>query len=291
VSATAQPITEIRLGDHDVVFLAASEGIDAEIQIDGVRLPVVRGASTAVTDEGRHVIRPHSAPGIDCRVQVGRTTFVILDSGTADAVWRGPVNGIDSVVIWPHGGWFDDGGFVAERQEADEELLVLTDRGDGSGVEFRRRIVEGTGARHDLEPPVFPAAPVFAPRVGGPASRFAAPTEDDFVDAAMAEIRIPSGIGDGADQVVLRLDWVGDVIRLHIGEDLIADQFWSGRPLEIDLSGHRDLLTEHPIRLTAFAWDPATRVHVDPRVRPRADDPVLRVDAATLLVRRYARVS
>ncbi|WP_181164260.1 beta-galactosidase [Microbacterium foliorum] len=291
VSATAQPITEIRVGDHDVVFLAASDGIEVEIQLDGGEPPVVRGASAAVSEQGRLVIRPDSAPGVDCRVQVGRTTFVILDSGTADTVWRGPVNGIDSVVIWPHGGWFDDRGFVAERQDADEELLVLTDSGDGRGVEFGRRVVEGTDARHDLEPPVFPAAPVFAPRIGGPASRFAAPTEDDFVDAATAAIRIPSGIGDGAAQVVLRLDWVGDVIRLHIGEDLIADQFWSGRPLEVDLSGYRDRLTEHPIRLTAFAWDPTTRVHVDPRVRPRADDPVLRVDAAALLVRRYARVS
>jgi beta-galactosidase len=90
--------------------------------------------------------------------------------------------------------------------------------------------------------------------------------------------------------VVLRLDWVGDVMRLHIGDRLIADQFWSGRALEVDLSGYRDLLAEHPIRLEAFAWDPVSPVHVDPRVRPAAGDPVLRVEEAALLVRRYARV-
>lgn len=290
VSATAQPITEIRIGDHEVVFLAASDGIEVEIQLDGGELTAVRGASTAVNDEGRLVIRPDSAPSVDCRVQVGRTTFVIVDSGTADAVWRGPVDEIDSVVIWPHGGWFDDSGFVAERQGADAEVFVLAERADGTGIEFRRRAVEGADARHVLAPPVFPAAPVFAPRVGGPASRLAAPTEADFADASTVEIRIPSGVDADAEQVVLQLDWVGDVIRLHIGDRLIADQFWSGRPLEVDLTGYRDLLAEHPIRLEAFAWDPATRVHVDPRVRPMAADPVLRVDAAALLVRRYARV-
>ncbi|MBT2474491.1 beta-galactosidase [Microbacterium sp. ISL-103] len=290
VSATAQPITEIRIGDHEVVVLAASDGIEVEIQIDDVAPRVVRGASTTVNDDGRLVIRPDSAPGADCRVQVGRTTLVILDSATADAIWRGPVNGIDSVVIWPHGGWFDDTDFVAERQAADAEALVLTERADRSGVEFRRAVVEAADARHDLAPPVFPAAPVFAPRVGGSASRFAAPTEADFAEASVVEMLVPSGIGVDADQVVLRLDWVGDVMRLHIGDRLIADQFWSGRALEVDLSGYRDLLAEHPIRLEAFAWDPASPVHVDPRVRPAAGDPVLRVEEAALLVRRYARV-
>ena len=67
----------------------------------------------------------------------------------------------------------------------------------------------------------------------------------------------------------------GGEVRLHLGEDLIADQFWSGPPLELDLLPHRDRLARAPLRLTALAWDPAAGVHVDPRVRPDADAPTL----------------
>ena len=291
VSATAQPITQIRVGDHHLVLLAATDGIDVEIQLEGVEPSAVRGATVDVNDEGRLALRPDAQPGVGCRVQVGRTIFVILDGQSADAVWRGPVGGVDSVVIWPHGGWFDDTGFVAERQDADGEVLVLTAGPSGSGAEFLPRLIDAAAGRHDLAAPAFSTAPVFAPRVGGTASRFTAPDDADFADAATAEISIPSAVWDDAEQVVLRIDWVGDVMRLHIGDHLIADQFWSGRPLEVDLTACRDRLRDRPIRLTAFAWEPASAVHVDPRVRPTDAEPVLRVDETTVLTRRYARVS
>jgi hypothetical protein len=52
--------------------------------------------------------------------------------------------------------------------------------------------------------------------------------------------------------------------------------------LEIDLAPYAARLAALPLTLAAFAWDPRTEVHVDERVRPSADAPVLEVRSAVV---------
>jgi hypothetical protein len=118
-------------------------------------------------------------------------------------------------------------------------------------------------------------------RHGGSSNRLSAPIEDDFAEAAVVEVDVPERALDG-EQAILTLDWTGDVIRAYVGDQLIADQFWYGRALEIDLAPHRSGLASQPLTLKAFAWSPTTGVYVDPRVRPSGDDPILEVRSATV---------
>jgi hypothetical protein len=93
---------------------------------------------------------------------------------------------------------------------------------------------------------------------------------------------VPDGVFEDAGRVVLHLEWTGDTIRVYAGDSLIADQFWYGRPFDVDLTLYREEIREQGLWLRAFAWSPDSAVYVDPRVRPVVEEPVLEVRAASL---------
>ncbi|WP_353808520.1 beta-galactosidase [Agromyces sp. SYSU T00194] len=284
VSATAQLVTEIDAADGRVVLLAESPGAPVELQFEGVDAQEVGGARTSLVGD-LVVATPLVAPGLDCRVTVRDTTFVILDPATAQSAWRGDVGGRDTVVLWSGSGWFDAEGFVLESPQAATALATIPALAEGAdgvvdGV-FTRYEVPASGVV-ELEVPRF-ADPVVAPvRRAGSSRRLSAPTDEDFAGLAAVAVDVPSEALDRVDRAVLSLDWTGDVIRAYIGDTLVADQYWYGRPLEIDLAPYRSELAEHPLELKAFAWSPEVGVYVDPRVRPASSGPTLEVRSATL---------
>ncbi|MFI7702653.1 beta-galactosidase [Nonomuraea sp. NPDC049480] len=100
--------------------------------------------------------------------------------------------------------------------------------------------------------------------------RASAPTDADFAGAAVYRVPVPAGLLDGGDEVLLRLDWSGDVGRAFIGGRLVADQFWHGPPWEIGLRRFRRDLLEHgavELRLLPFPED--APVYVSPQTRAR----------------------
>lgn len=296
LTVTAQPITEIADGDRTVVLFAASEGIDVELQLEGVDAADVSGAEVSVEGATVRAV-PSAPPGLGCEVVIGDTTLVFLDRESAESVWRGDVDGRDTVILWPGGGWFDD-GFIAvldDRAGVIGAVPALRDPAldplPAEGSVFHRHAVAGGAAPVQLDVPAFDALPTVPVRTGGSSGRFSAPTDDDFADAATVEVRIPRDALDVGDteRSVLTLDWTGDVMRVTIGDTLIADQFWYGRPFEIDLTPYRGRLAAEPLTLSAFAWAADSPVHVDPRVRPEGGRDILEIHSA--VVRRTATAS
>ncbi|GGF38603.1 hypothetical protein GCM10010922_12440 [Microbacterium sorbitolivorans] len=279
-SVTAQPVTEFEGPNGPVVLFAASEGIDVEIQLEG-SAGDVEGA-TAISDGEVLVLRPDAARGLGREVRIGDTTLVFLDGATAESVWRGDIDGRDSVVLWRGGGWFGERGFEAVLGSAGQELDVFpplegAERLSGEGSVFARYAVPAAPAERALEVPAFGSAPVAPVRRAGSSGRLSAPV--DFSGAASIEVSVPAEALT-ADRAILSLDWTGDVIRAYVGDELIADQYWYGRMLEIDLAPYAEKLEETPLTLRAFAWEPATEVYVDERVRPQSETPVLEVRSA-----------
>ena len=295
LTATAQPITEFETEAGHVVLFAATPGVPVEVQLEDLDGAVrIRGGYVALRD-GCHVVTPTSAPGVGCEVQVGDTTLVFLDPETADAVWRGPIDGRETVVIWRGEGWFDD-GFRAVMCGPDTSLDIyplpegVDGELDGAGTVFHRVPLDGIGGVHRLEAPLFDARPLAPGRRGGSAGRRSAPTSEDFEHAGRAELLVPAQALAGADTALLVLDWLGDVMRIQLGEEVIADQFWHGRGLEVDLSPYRERLATEPLVLLGFAWEPDSEVYVDPRVRPADASPVLEIRAARVENRAVAQV-
>lgn len=284
VTATAQLITQFDGDRGPVVLLAATPGIGVEIQVEGVGASAVSGASVRAQDDVL-VLRPDADPGLGCEVVIAGTTLVILDRDTAESVWRGDIDGRDSVVIWRGSGWFEHGfRAVLEERASSIDVWPPLHEGtvvDGPGTVFSRYAVPAGAEAVPLEVPPVGAAPTLPPRRGGSAGRLSAPTDADFARAAAIDLVVPSR-AFGAESAILSLDWRGDVVRAFIGDELIADQFWYGRSLEIDLEPHREALADVPLTLRAFAWAPDTEVYVDARIRPEADEPVLEIRSAVV---------
>lgn len=287
LTVTAQPITRFDTPNGPVVLFAATSGVGVELQMDGVDADTVQGARVH-QENGRVFAVPENAPGIAAEVTVGRTTLVFLDPDTADAVWTGEVDGRDSVVIWRGSAWFDGGfRYVAQDRDGDLDIVPALGGSDlepttGAGTVFSRYRVPGEDVSVALPAPEFDIAALAPVRTGGTAGRLSAPVDADFAALAPVEVTVDDALFDGAERLLLCLDWTGDVIRVHAGSRLIADQFWYGRDFEVDLVPYRDEIRESGLWLTAFAWGPESGVYVDPRVRPETTAPLLRVREATL---------
>ncbi|MFC8680120.1 beta-galactosidase [Microbacterium ureisolvens] len=286
LSVTAQPITQLSVEGRTVVLFAAVDGIAVELHVEGVPADEITGADVRVAD-GVVIATPRVAPGLDCEVRVGDTVLVFLDRETAESVWRGDIDGRDTVVIWRGQGWFD-GAFRAVLPETDAVLDAVPPlQGDDlvvmpcAGSVFTRYATPAAPASVSLDVSPFEGEPLAPIRRGGSSNRYSAPTDEDFAQAAVSHVTVPERALEG-EQAILTLDWTGDVLRAYIGDELIADQYWYGRPLEIDLAPYRTPLAHAPLTLKAFAWSPTTGVYVDARVRPSGDEPALELRSAAV---------
>ncbi|MBT0773343.1 beta-galactosidase [Kineosporia sp. J2-2] len=300
LTATAQPVTQLLSDDGSLVVLAAVPGIPVELQIEGVAPDDISGADLEVAGD-LVIARPLRDPGPDCVVRAGRTTLVFLDEAAADALWKGQVAGRETLLIWPGSAWFD-GGFRVVLPSGDQVVracpplaLPQEPAQEPAGPVFSRHRVPGASVSHPLQAPRFGQVLTAPVRTGGSAGRLSAPTDGDFAALDPVALPLPGEPLDenlGQDgQLVLRVTWTGDALRLYAGQRMIADQFWSGRDLEVDLTAHRDEIRSGGLWIRAFAWAPGSGVHVDPRVRPHATGPVLTVHAARLDVVRTRSLS
>ncbi|WP_297081647.1 beta-galactosidase [uncultured Demequina sp.] len=283
LTATAQPITSIEVDGRTVVLFAASDGIDVELQFEGVEPQAVTGA--LVETRGETVVaRPSRAVGPECVVSVADTDLVFLTAQQADSVWRGEVRGRDTVLLWDGEGWFDDTGFRVVAPQHDAVVLALPPLAgpqEGSVGAFAVHPVPSGPAEFAVAIERTPAAVAAPVREDHRSGRRSAPTDDDFAALEPVAVAIQDSWFEGVDQLMLSLAWTGDAMRVYVGESLVWDQFWSGRPLELDLMPYRDAIREEGLSIRAFAWlTTGWTVHVDRRVRPALSRPVLELGAA-----------
>ncbi|MFD0474592.1 hypothetical protein ACFQ0B_44925 [Nonomuraea thailandensis] len=114
------------------------------------------------------------------------------------------------------------------------------------------------------------AGPVRQPVIDAVSGRASAPTDADFDHAAVYRVTVPQEAFTGEEEVLLRLDWIGDVGRAYIGGRLVADQFWYGPAWEIGLRRFREEVLEHGIEVRLLPLSQDAPVFVSPQVRPTA---------------------
>ncbi|WP_100443969.1 beta-galactosidase [Glycomyces xiaoerkulensis] len=259
-SATAQLLTRLSDDEGEIVVLAATEGIPVEI----------------ILGDGTVVDLP-AAPGPDCVVRLPGVRLLILDEASANRLYRLDLAGRDRLVLADAPVRADGGDLIVQSESEHVTVAVLPapDGFDSDGAELSGPRAQGpwrswaVTARGAGPIPLAVRrrpehGPAPEPRRGGPLGRLSAP--DDYTNAAAVHIDVPAE-AFAADRTLLRVEWTGDTGRAYVGERLVSDHFWHGRAWDIDLTPHRQPVSEHGLRLELLPWRRETGVWVDPSVR------------------------
>jgi beta-galactosidase len=246
--ATAQPLT--RLDDPDNYVFFAWPGIAPEFVFEDSSDVSIEAPGGHVTREAGRVVVDGLTPGlaaaIDLRGKDGRhTQIVVLSRDQARNVWRASLGGRDRLVYSPADVYFD--GDRVHLTSSDPALLhfgVFPDlERDPAG--FHRAGTEGVF--HKYKAVVRPVridaetAAVREPRRAEPVRMgpevAKAPEEEAYEAAGRWSIRVPDVKSTVVGEVLLRIDYQGDVARIYAGGRLVADDFYHGAPWEVGLRG------------------------------------------------------
>ncbi|WP_246450358.1 beta-galactosidase [Allostreptomyces psammosilenae] len=303
--ATAQPVCRIPAGDgaarRTTLVLVATEGVPVELALEADTVADLTapaplpghadGRAEPRTDADGRLLLTGLRPGTDCRVTVrtpggAGVDLLVLDAASGAGLYRGRLWGADRVVLSEEGVTFEDGpaGLTLHSGAPRPSFAVLPAPAGTPEVAGARleAAADGCLTRYTLRPdaPIAAAVPLaleelrpagdVPPTTVGPGGRARTPGDEVFeTAAAVYRLRVPEELLDGPDQVLLRVEWTGDVGRAYRDGRLVADTFWQGRPWELDaraLGLGRDGGTELELRLLPLRAD--APVHLSERVRP-----------------------
>lgn len=244
--STAQLITQIEHDHARHVFLFAPRGVEPE-------LALVRTDNSHCTAEGAAVERtvqhwivrgPASGFRVQC-ITTNETLWLhVLPRQQALQLSRHPLAGADRLV-------FTD----ADAAEQDGSLLLWSEKNNVTARVFPP--LPGRVAAAD--PILPPTSELHASAQSVPASVAIDRIGDDTL-----RILVPAHALDLVDNLLLRVDYVGDVARLFHRGTLVADHFCNGVPWEIGLRQHCDGETEMILKISPRMAD--SRVILDETV-------------------------
>ncbi|WP_197525902.1 beta-galactosidase [Pseudobythopirellula maris] len=304
--ATAQWVTSAEGQGGRTVFFAATPGVDAEFVLSGVGIEVE--SKGRVRQEGDQRVVDSLTPGRDValtvRTPAGETVrIVLLSEADSLALWKLEWLGRERVLLTEAGLVVDGGALRLTSSDSAELAVGVWPADDLAPKGLPRAAADGVFARFDLDAEPAPPLDLVVEQVrqAGPPREIplgnspkpvaAAPAAEDFAAAARWTVRLPETLDPASDPLV-RIHYVADVARVSFGDELVCDDFYHGRPLEIGLRrwGHGaaagDLSIEllplqrgAPIYLPADAW-------------PAFDEgkPFARIDRVELVRRRVAEL-
>ena len=278
VSATAQLVCRIDEDEARTLFFAETPGVPATFKFaDGKRRTL---------DAGREVALRLAGAGRELRV-------VLLSEPDSLALWKGNLAGRPRVVLSRADVAFDRGE-VELRSEDPESLEALvypplpeSEERDG----IFGRLPLGSASARPLEVAIEKLRDAGEPREirTGRQKVAVAPSDEDFADAAAWTVKLPEGFDPAASDALLRIRYRGDVARVRIGDQLVMDDFFNGRPLEVGLRRHAEALREAgglTLEILPFQADAPIFLPEKP-----ASGTLLSLESVTLVPRYRARPS
>lgn len=289
VYATAQPVTHIATDAGELYVFRAVDGLPVEFALDGNSVAGVQtgaGARAHRTAGNRVVvtgIRPGTQPALTLRARSGAQVRVLaLSEAQAEQLWVMPVHGKTRLIL-TDAQLFLDGEILQLRSHGDPHwhLAVYPALGAGvnSSLPLRAQGSDGLFEKLDALAPTAPTSTVSITRlrepqtvppiaIGGPAQAALQPYPETFGKSAAWTLAVPrSALKDVAD-AYLKIRYVGDVIRLFSGTELIDDAYYNGLDWEIGLKRYSDLL-DHPFTLTLLPLRQDAPIYLEPEAVPK----------------------
>lgn len=234
--ATATPLTLLD-GAVPTLVLVAARGIVAELAFaEGTELEVggerAEGLLRFDVDEPV-LVHARGAHG------AGAVLILSADDGDEASVLVDAASGARRLVLSEEPVWTDGAGKLAGDLRAGsrpprawdpERRLFEAVRGSAvAGASGReQRGSDEVGVVLVRESTGVPAS------YGETAGRASAPADADFAAAAVHRLELPT-TDSGARRRELEIHWAGDVARILVAGEVVADQFWDGGPWLLDL--------------------------------------------------------
>lgn len=282
--ATAQLICKVEDGPVRWIFFSETPGTSAEFFVAGGELKENGGATVDSLKNG--VVLGKMPPGhteaFRLKGRGGEVRVVLLSDADSLALWKGDWLGRERVILSSDGVVFDGDKLRVTSANGSAVRFGVFPAVDGviaNGGVIATTAHDGIFQTIELAMPSEPQrkATVQSIKPAGPAREIplgkspspvaAAPKDADFEAAGVWVVKLPEGAVNGR-RTILRLSYRGDVARVKIGDTLITDDFYNGRPLEIGLWRHAETLAasrelrveilplrrDAPIFMPADAW-------------------------------------
>lgn len=270
--ATAQPLC--RLADEKCpcyVFFATPG--ESEFVFDAQTVESISGNALKQSAENGTIRVEGLKPGKDCTFLIktrngGSLRVLLLTREESLQCYKSNFDGTERIYISPALLLFD--GKRLRMQTSDPKNLDVnvfppvqpTDEGLFSfymaGVESRK-----------IEPQLIQ---VKEPQSSQPAKivrgKAQAPDDADFERAGVWQIKIPQDALDHVQELILAIDYEGDVGRAYLGDRLIADDFYDGRPWEIGLRRFAPAILGQNLTLKILPLRKDTPMYIAPEKRP-----------------------
>lgn len=253
--ALAQPIAKLENGEESVYAFMEIEGIDSEFVFNaGVNVKENKGSSGL---NPRYTIT--NADGSVAHI-------LVLSPRESLKLWKGELAGKQRFVICDKEISFDSGNLNVTATSGDIDIAIypaleslsLMDRSISAGY-------DGLFAKYnvsmDLSQPMVSATRVQEYSLPlrditiGIAGAAEAPRDDDFAAASEWVIDLPDNLTEQND-VLLNIDYKGDVARVYLGDKLLTDNFYNGKPMVVGLKRYAPEIYEQQLTLKILPLQP-----------------------------------
>lgn len=250
--STNQLICMIADPEYPCFVFFAPDGIEPEFAFERESIQGIHGVHNSVTQESDTIRISRIRPGTGCVFSVdsadGRhASMLVITEEQAMSCYKGKIEENECIILSSATVLFDGDAIRLQSIDPDISFSVfpapqyqllsngkeMEEHADGVCTHYKITmpakdiavdIHQGKEAK--------PAGPVKI----GPAGRPQAPDDTDFDDAAEWKIAIPTDALNGIHNAYLQIDYMGDAARAYIGDRLISDNFYNGKPWEIGLS-------------------------------------------------------
>ena len=240
--ATAQPLCRMAVNGSTVYFLMALDGIDPELLLSAGtnRVMVVSGQKEEA--EGQvHVtkVKPGLRPAVSVvRPDGSGVHFIVLTGEQGRQFHRTNFAGRERGIL-ADGTTFADGKVLSWQPDPGKDLdLVVfpplpTVRINDANVQG---VADGSFTRFKVTPRATtpPSVGISEEKPAGPrATTLKGNEEATWEDAAVYRLDLPASAAKR--RMVMNLDYLGDALRLYVGDKLLNDNYFNGDPFAVAL--------------------------------------------------------
>ncbi|MEK5466793.1 beta-galactosidase [Paenibacillus sp. FSL R7-0210] len=243
-AATAQPVTAIETEEAATYFFSMPEGIDAEFQIDadaGI-LEVSAETGDVAENGGYNVLIPHhqSSMIVIRRDGAREVRIYAMSAREAAALWELEENGRIRIIFSPVPPVQTPGGieFISQGHHA----FTFREYTGGTEAATQWNTAQADATVSGRQDGWFQAYEVQVPQkeITIPMRRI----QDHKV-----VLQLPEEVLEGSEEVLLSIDYTGNVGYAFAAGQLFHDHFYNGLPWEIGLSRFREVLRRGEIVL------------------------------------------